>query len=58
MGYDLVEKALITEIAREANVSESEVERFDERIESPVKGFLRSLVTPFRSGASRHVMGP
>ncbi len=49
LGYDLVEKALITEIAREANVSESEVERFDERIESPVKGFLRSLVTPSRS---------
>lgn len=49
LGYDLVDKALITEVAREANVPESEVARFDERTESAVKRFLRSLVTPSKS---------
>ena len=49
LGYGLVDKALITEIAREANVPESEVVRYDERTESPVKRFLRGLVTPSRS---------
>ena len=49
LSYDLVDKTLITEVAREANVPESEVARFDERMESAVKRFLRGLVTPSRS---------
>lgn len=49
LGYDLVDKALITEVAREANVPEEEVARFDERTESAAKRFLRGLVTPSRS---------
>jgi len=49
LGYDLVDKNLITEVAREANVPESEVEKYDEQAESPVKRFLRSLITPSRS---------
>ena len=49
LGYDLVDKNLITEVAREANVPESEVEKYDEQTENPVKRFLRSLITPSRS---------
>ena len=49
LSYDLVDKALITEVAREANVSEEEVERFDEQTTSPIKQFLHSLITPSRS---------
>ena len=49
LGYDWVDKDLITEIAREANVPESEVEKYDELSESSVKRFIRSLITPSRS---------
>jgi cytidylate kinase len=49
LGYDLVDKALITEVAREAKVPESEVVRFDERTENAVKRFMRGLITPSRS---------
>ncbi len=49
LGYDWVDKDLITEVAREANVSESEVEKYDELSESPAKRFIRSLITPSRS---------
>ena len=49
LGYDHVDKDLITEVAREANVSEEEVERFDEQVTSPVKQFLHSLITPSKS---------
>lgn len=49
LGYDHVDKDLITEVAREANVSEEEVERFDEQATSPVKQFLHSLITPSKS---------
>lgn len=49
LGYDWVDKDLITEVAREANVSESEVKKYDELSESPAKRFIRSLITPSRS---------
>lgn len=49
LGYDHVDKDLITEVAKEANVSEEEVERFDEQATSPVKQFLHSLITPSKS---------
>jgi hypothetical protein len=46
---DLVDKDLITEVAREANVPESEVERYDEQSESPAKRFIRGLIAPSRT---------
>ena len=49
LGYDLVDKNLITEVAREANVPESEVEKYDETSESAAKRFIRSLITPSKS---------
>ncbi len=49
LRYDLVDKDLITEVAREANVSEEEVERFDEQATSPIKQFLHSLITPSKT---------
>lgn len=49
LGYDLVDKNLIAEVAREANVPEAEVEKYDERSESAVKRFLHSLITPSQS---------
>ena len=49
LGYDWVDKDLITEVAREANVPESEVENYDELSESSVKRFLLSFFTPSRS---------
>ncbi len=49
LSYDWVDKDLITEVAREANVPESEVEKYDELSESSVKRFIRSLITPSRS---------
>ncbi len=49
LGYDLVDKNLITEVAREANVPESEVERFDEQTQSAVRRFIHSLIVPSRS---------
>lgn len=49
LGYDHVDKDLITEVAREANVPEEEVERYDEQATSPVKQFLHSLITPSKS---------
>ena len=49
LGYDFVDKNIITEVAREANVPESEVEKFDERTQSAVKRFIHSLIVPSRS---------
>ncbi len=49
LSYDFVDKDLITEVAREANVPESEVERFDEQSQSAVKRFIYSLIVPSRS---------
>ncbi len=49
LGYDLVDKNLITEIAREARVPESEIENYDEQSESPVRRFLRGLIVPSQS---------
>jgi cytidylate kinase len=46
LNYDYVDKELIFEVARRANVPPEEVEKFDERIESPVIRFLRRLITP------------
>ena len=49
LSYDFVDKKLITEVAREANVPESEVEKFDEQAHSAVKRFIHSLIVPSRS---------
>ncbi|MDE3258644.1 MAG: cytidylate kinase-like family protein [Gemmatimonadota bacterium] len=49
LSYDFVDKNLITEVAREANVPESEVEKFDEQAHSAVKRFIHSLIVPSRS---------
>ncbi|MDA0746691.1 MAG: cytidylate kinase-like family protein [bacterium] len=49
LGYDLVDKNLITEVAREANVPESEVEKYDEQTQGAIKQFIHSLITPSRS---------
>ncbi len=49
LNYDFVDKHLITEVAREANVPESEVEKFDEQTQSAVKRFIHSLIVPSRS---------
>ncbi|MBM3235035.1 cytidylate kinase-like family protein [Candidatus Poribacteria bacterium] len=46
LNYDYVDKELIVEVARRANVPPEEVEKFDERIENPVMRFLRRLITP------------
>ncbi len=43
LGYDHVNKELISEVARRASVPESEVERFDDRAESPISRFLSKL---------------
>ena len=49
LSYDFVDKNIITEVAREANVPESEVEKFDEQAQSAVKRFIHSLIVPSRS---------
>jgi cytidylate kinase len=46
LKYDYVDRELIFEVARRANVPPDEVEKFDERIENPVMRFLRRLVIP------------
>ena len=46
LGYDAVDKKLITEVAQLANVSEFEVERYDEKGVSRLRRFLRDLVIP------------
>jgi cytidylate kinase len=43
LGYAVVDKGLITEVARAAQVSEQEVEQFDEQEETGVKAFLFNL---------------
>ena len=53
LGYDPVDKKLITEVAHLANVSEVEVERYDEKGIGRVRRFLRDLVIP---GSSREVL--
>ena len=49
LEYEWVDKDLITEVAKEANVPESEVEKFDERNQSAVKRFIHGLITPSQS---------
>jgi cytidylate kinase len=44
LGYEVVDKAIITEVARTAQVSEQEVEQFDEQEETGVKAFLLNLL--------------
>lgn len=46
LGYDAVDKKLITEVAHLANVSAFEVERYDEKGVSRLRRFLRDLVIP------------
>jgi len=46
LGYDAVDKKLITEVAQLANVSEFEVERYDEKGVSRLRRFLGDLVIP------------
>ena len=41
LGYDYVDKELITEVAKMANVPESEVEKLDEKGEDPIIYFLK-----------------
>jgi len=48
LKYDYVDKELIFEVARRANVPLNEVEKFDERIENPLMRFLRRLIIPGR----------
>jgi len=43
LGYDYVDKELITEVAKMANVPESEVEKYDEKGEDPIIYFLKEL---------------
>ena len=49
LGYEVVDKNLITEVARDANVPETEVERYDEQPVSAIRRFIRSLITPSRA---------
>ncbi len=56
LSYDFVDKNLITEVAREANVPESEVEKFDEQAQSAVKRFIHSLIVPSRSAPTPPAM--
>lgn len=44
LGYEVVDKRLITEVAQAANVPEHEVEQFDEQEESGIKAFLLGLL--------------
>jgi len=46
LGYDCVDKKLITEVAHLADVPEFEVERYDEKGVSRLRRFLRELVIP------------
>jgi cytidylate kinase len=48
LGYEHVNKELISEVARRASVPESEVERFDDRAESPISRFLSKLFSSER----------
>lgn len=44
LGYGCVDKELIVDVAREAGVSEEEVERYDEQVVHPVKEWLREIL--------------
>lgn len=46
LGFDNVDKELLVEVAREAKVPVSEVERFDEQPEHPALRVLRKFLTP------------
>ena len=46
LKYEYVDKTLISEAARVANVPESEIEKYDERGDSAIRRFLSSLLTP------------
>ncbi|MFQ6044034.1 MAG: AAA family ATPase [Candidatus Poribacteria bacterium] len=43
LGYDYIDKELITEVAKMANVPESGVEKLDEKGEDPIIYFLKEL---------------
>jgi len=43
LSYDYVDKELITEVAKMANVPESEVEKLDEKGDDPIIYFLKEL---------------
>ncbi len=44
IGFEVVDKELLTLIAHEAQVGQAEVARYDERALSPIEAFLRALV--------------
>jgi cytidylate kinase len=50
LGYEVVDKQLITEVARRAKVPEEEVEKYDEQEEIGIRAFLESLVTGGTAG--------
>lgn len=49
LGYEVVDKNLITEVARDADVPETEVEQYDEQSVSAIRRFIRGLITPSRA---------
>jgi cytidylate kinase len=52
MGYKLVDRRLVEDIARITGATSEEVERFDEKGEGRIQCFLRRLLVPeFSSGA-------
>ncbi len=50
LGYFLLDKDLIRNVALEANVPVSEVESFDEQPEHPITRTIRKLLTPTHPG--------
>lgn len=45
-GYELVDKELITEVARAARVPDDLVAQYDETADNPIRTFLRELFSP------------
>ncbi len=52
LEYDLVDKELISEVARAAKVTEEVVAQYDEVAESSIQSFLRGLLTPANDSIS------
>ena len=50
LGYHYVNKEIISQVAEEANVPVSEVERFDEKPESAALRVLKKFLAPNYSG--------
>ena len=50
LGYQYIDKEIISHVAEEANVPESEVERFDEKPESAALRILKKFLAPNYSG--------